>query len=220
MRILPVVKAYPVVDQISFSEAVCVAGIDMDEPHRWVRLFPLDYRGLERVQRFRKYEAITLEAHRSSKDSRPESYAPVLGSIEVGEHIGTDGGTWQRRMSFFDAIQDESMCEIQRRQKKDRKSLGVFRPKSIHDLVVSPAPPEFEASQRERYWSGDVEGGAEIYRRHLHNGSYSTLVELAQSLDDGTACLLCFERDHAVCHREVIVDSLRELRPRLVVDHL
>jgi uncharacterized protein (DUF488 family) len=73
---------------------------------------------------------------------------------------------------------------------------------------------------RERYWSGDVEGGAEIYRRYLHNGSYSTLVELAQSLDDGTACLLCFERDHAVCHREVIVDSLRKLRPRLAVDHL
>lgn len=39
---------------------------------------------------------------------------------------------------------------------------------------------------RERYWSGDVEGGAEIYRRHLHNGSYSTLVDLAESLDDGT----------------------------------
>lgn len=73
---------------------------------------------------------------------------------------------------------------------------------------------------RERYWSGDVEGGAEIYRRHLHNGSYSTLVDLAESLDGGTACLLCFERDHEVCHREVIVDSLRELRPGLAVDHL
>jgi uncharacterized protein (DUF488 family) len=73
---------------------------------------------------------------------------------------------------------------------------------------------------RERYWSGDVAGGAEIYRRHLHNGSYSTLVDLAESLDDGTVCLLCFERDHAVCHRDVIVDSLQELRPGLAVDHL
>lgn len=158
MRILPVVKAYPVVDQVSFSEAVCVAGIDMDEPHRWVRLFPLDFRGLEHVQRFRKYETITLEANRSSKDSRPESYAPVLGSIEVGEHIGTDGGTWQRRMSFFDAIEDESMCEIQRRQKTDRQSLGVFRPESVCDLVVSPAPREFEASQRAIIEQGSLFG--------------------------------------------------------------
>lgn len=73
---------------------------------------------------------------------------------------------------------------------------------------------------RERYRSGDVEGGAEIYRRHLHNGSYRTLVDLAESLDGGTACLLCFERDHQLCHRDVIVDSLRELRPGLAVDHL
>jgi uncharacterized protein (DUF488 family) len=73
---------------------------------------------------------------------------------------------------------------------------------------------------RQRYWAGDVAGGAEIYRRHLHNGSYDALVGLAESLDEGTACLLCFERDHAVCHRDVIVDSLRELRPGLTVDHL
>jgi len=73
---------------------------------------------------------------------------------------------------------------------------------------------------RERYWSGDVAGGAEVYRRHLHNGSYSALVELAESLDGEKACLLCFERDHAVCHRSVIVDSLLDLRPDLQVTHL
>jgi uncharacterized protein (DUF488 family) len=73
---------------------------------------------------------------------------------------------------------------------------------------------------RERYWSGDVEGGAKVYRQHLHNGSYSALVELAESLDENAACLLCFERDHSECHRDVIVDSLRELRPQLLVEHL
>ena len=31
---LPVVKAYPLVDHVSFSEAVCVAGISVEEPHR------------------------------------------------------------------------------------------------------------------------------------------------------------------------------------------
>jgi uncharacterized protein (DUF488 family) len=72
---------------------------------------------------------------------------------------------------------------------------------------------------RERYWAGDVKGGAEVYRRHLHNGSYPALVGLADSLDEGTACLLCFERSHAVCHRSVIVDSLQELRA-VTVHHL
>jgi hypothetical protein len=93
LRILPVVKAYPVVDQVSFSEAVCVAGITVEAPHRWIRLFPLDYRGLERAQQFRKYEITELDVVKSAKDSRPESYAPVLESIEIVEHISTDNGT-------------------------------------------------------------------------------------------------------------------------------
>lgn len=72
LAILPVVKAYPVIDPTSQTEAVCVAGISMERPHRWIRLFPLDYRGLVMAQRFRKYEVINLEATKSKKDSRPE----------------------------------------------------------------------------------------------------------------------------------------------------
>lgn len=75
-------------------------------------------------------------------------------------------------------------------------------------------------ANRERYWAGDVEGGAEVYRRHLHNGSYPALVELAEGLDDEPTCLMCFERDHAHCHRAVIVESLGDLRPDVSVAHL
>jgi uncharacterized protein (DUF488 family) len=73
---------------------------------------------------------------------------------------------------------------------------------------------------RERYWSGDIEGGSRAYRKHLHNGSYSALLELADSLDGKASCLLCFERDHQMCHRRVITDSLCELRPDLAVQNL
>jgi hypothetical protein len=148
MRIVPVVKAYPVIDPVSQTEAVCVAGISMEAPYHWVRLFPLDYRGLVYAKRFKKYEVISLEVNKSAKDSRPESYAPVLDSIERGEFIGTDGGTWRRRLPYFDAIQDESMCEIQRRQKREGKSLGVFRPEEVSDLRVAEAEAGFAASQR------------------------------------------------------------------------
>lgn len=73
---------------------------------------------------------------------------------------------------------------------------------------------------RERYWAGDVEGGAAVYRKHLSNGSRWALLELAESLGADRACLLCFERNHAECHRDVIVDALRELQPGLAVSHL
>lgn len=73
---------------------------------------------------------------------------------------------------------------------------------------------------RERYWAGDIEGGAAVYRKHLSNGSRSALVELGDSLSDARACLLCFERDHTECHRDVIVEALTELQPALAVSHL
>jgi uncharacterized protein (DUF488 family) len=75
-------------------------------------------------------------------------------------------------------------------------------------------------ANRERYWAGDVEGGAAFYRMHLNNGSRSALVALADSLGEDQACLLCFERDHARCHREVIVEQLQLLQPQLTIRHL
>ena len=82
------------------------------------------------------------------KGSRPESFTPVLDSIAVGEFIDTDNGTWRRRLPFFDAVEDESMCEIQRRQKSKRKTLGVFRPAEVTDLKVTAAEEGFAESQR------------------------------------------------------------------------
>jgi uncharacterized protein (DUF488 family) len=73
---------------------------------------------------------------------------------------------------------------------------------------------------RERYWAGDIEGGADVYRKHLNNGSRPALIELAESLDDDAACLLCFERNHTECHRDVLVEALREMHPTLTVSHL
>ncbi len=143
LQILPVVKAYPVLDQVSHSEAVCVAGISLDKPHRWIRLFPLDFRGLQRAQKFKKYQVIQLDAKKSSNDSRPESYAPVLDSIELGETISSENGTWKRRLPFFEAIEDESMCTIQKQQKSDRKSLGVFRPQEVSDLAIANVEQDF-----------------------------------------------------------------------------
>src|ERR1700690_1257626 len=94
IRILPTVKAYPVLDRVSFSEAVCVAGITMEHPTRWVRLFPLDFRGLERARQFKKYEVIEVDVTASTTGPRPETMTPRLDSIEVLEQIGTDNGTW------------------------------------------------------------------------------------------------------------------------------
>ncbi|HLI33168.1 MAG TPA: hypothetical protein VKU89_10595 [Solirubrobacteraceae bacterium] len=113
-----------------------------------MRLFPRYYRGLDFTQRFKKYQVIELQARKSGQDPRPESFAPDLESVVLGESIGTDGGTWRRRLQFFDAVEDQSMCEIQRRQRSERKSLGVFRPLEVAELKVDAAEEGFAQAQR------------------------------------------------------------------------
>jgi uncharacterized protein (DUF488 family) len=108
---------------------------------------------------------------------------------------------------------------VSRRRGFSKTALGeTLRDAGIDYLHVralgNPKP------NRERYWAGDVEGGAAVYRRHFNNGSRPALVELSESLVDDATCLLCFERDHAACHRDVIVEALQELQPSLAVAHL
>lgn len=73
---------------------------------------------------------------------------------------------------------------------------------------------------RDRYKSGDVAGGARVYRAHLHNGSRGALVELTESLARSKTCLLCVEGSHTICHRAVIAGAIAERLPRLAVVHL
>jgi uncharacterized protein (DUF488 family) len=123
------------------------------------------------------------------------------------------------RTAGVERLVDVRELPLSRRKGFSKTALGdTLREAGIEYIHVralgNPKP------NRERYWAGDVEGGAAVYREHLNNGSRSALVVLAESLGEDPACLLCFERDHAECHRDVIVEQLQELNPRLEVSHL
>lgn len=46
------------------------------------------------------------------------------------------------------------------------------------------------------------------------------LNHVAELLDDGVVALLCFERDHATCHRDIVTEELVKDRPGLSLVHL
>ena len=72
------VKAYP--NPVEYlGEAVCTAGIDRDGD--WVRVYPVAFRDLAFVKRFKKYQWIRA-CLRRSPDPRPESYEIDHDSIE------------------------------------------------------------------------------------------------------------------------------------------
>jgi uncharacterized protein (DUF488 family) len=73
---------------------------------------------------------------------------------------------------------------------------------------------------RDLFKSGAVAEGRAAYTAHVRNGSAWAVDWLRETLAEQRTCVLCVEHDHAVCHRDVIVEELRRRMPELVVEHL
>ncbi|MFA9430007.1 DUF488 family protein [Egicoccus sp. AB-alg2] len=61
-----------------------------------------------------------------------------------------------------------------------------------------------------------AEAARDRYREHLSNGSSPVVADLLEVVRERSAALLCFERDTRHCHRDVLIDHLQELEPKLV----
>lgn len=57
----------------------------------------------------------------------------------------------------------------------------------------------------------------ERYRQHLENGATSAYETVARLVCERRVALLCFERDHATCHRSCVTERMRERWPHLAV---
>ena len=90
----------------------------------------------------------------TGRDSRKESYRPDCDTLHVlGEPIKTKRGDWSERARYALANKAGSMEELFACQKHDRTSLGIFRPRIVKDLLISPDaadwPPKFRAALRQ-----------------------------------------------------------------------
>ena len=134
-RVLVTVKAYPNPSR-KYGETICVAGIDIDTG-KWVRLYPIPFRDLDEGKKFKKYTIIEVKAIKPADDKRPESYRVDAGSIKRIDHFDTKD-KWERRKKVVLPIADRSMCGILKQNALTKKSLGMFKPKSV-DFVSCKA---------------------------------------------------------------------------------
>jgi len=135
-RILIVVKTYPNPSK-KYQETVCVAGVLLDDPPSWIRLYPVPFRGLPQNQQFKKYTIIEAEICKNPQDVRPESYKVNAESIQTIETIDTENN-WRQRKEYLLPLTDSSMCQIQKEQKQTQKSLGLLKPSKIEDFIIKP----------------------------------------------------------------------------------
>lgn len=141
MDVLVTVKAYPALSQ-RLGEVVCVAGIRLDgqpgEPPEWVRLFPVAFRDMSFTDRFAKYQVISIDVTRPRSDTRPESWTPNLGTLQLGEKLPSAKG-WRSRRDVLDRVRPTTMCQLQREQADSGTSLGFAPAVEVEDLLIAPA---------------------------------------------------------------------------------
>ena len=159
MDLLVTVKAYPSISQ-TYGEAVCVAGVrvDTDAPE-WIRLYPVQFRGLPSEQQFSKYAVIRLRAKQHTGDRRAETWRPDLESIEVVRELPA-GGHWPARRRAVDPLIGPTMCELNlgRAGGGAGPSLGLVKPARVIDVVASIAVDWSEA-QRNTLLQGSLLSG-------------------------------------------------------------
>ena len=156
LKVLITVKTYPIPSS-KYDELVCTAGVT--EAGDFVRLYPINFRDLPFSRQYKKYQWIDIMASKhEGRDVRKESYRPDSESIRIlGEPIKSNPGNWNERARYALVKKAGSMEDLRDRQQADGTSLGVFRPKKVSDLRITPDDPEWKpgfkaALQQARLW--------------------------------------------------------------------
>lgn len=140
-RILITVKTYPIPSYFH-QEIVCTTGIEEDGG--FIRLYPINFRYMERNKQYKKYDWIEVECEKS-KDPRKESYKPNLKSIKIVGHIPVKQGNWDERVKYIlrPHLLSKSLEALEEQRKIDKTSLGLIKPKEITDFLIEKAEEEW-----------------------------------------------------------------------------
>ena len=145
LKVLITVKTYPI-PSAKYGELVCTAGVT--EAGDFIRLYPVNFRDQPFSRQYRKYQWIEVEAEKHrGRDARKESYRPNCDTlVMLGEPIATKAGDWSDRGRYVLKNVARSMEELRDWQERDATSLGIIRPKVVHDLIAEPTDREWKGS--------------------------------------------------------------------------
>ena len=160
LRVLITIKTYPI-PSAKYDELVCTAGVT--ETGDFVRLYPVNFRDLPWHQQYKKYQWLEIMATpHGSSDSRKESFRPKHETIRLGDVIRSNPDNWKERARYALAKKARSIEDLWERRKADGTSLGVFKPKRVKGLDISPDEPEWKPTfkaqlQQARIWETRTE---------------------------------------------------------------
>ena len=144
-KILIATKTYPSISR-KYKETVCTAGIlldDSENPLQWIRIYPIRYRYLDFDKNYPRWSIISARIERNDKDYRSESFRIDDSSLKIIKKIDTNN-KWEERKSFILPLKFHSITDIQ----KQKKSLGIIKPKYIEKYFYKKTSREWSISQQ------------------------------------------------------------------------
>ncbi len=143
-KILITVKTYPILSR-KYAELVCTAGVN--ESGEWRRIYPVRFRRLHDVQKYRKFQWIEAEIRKSRTDRRPESYNIIREeSLRIlGKPLTTADKWILRREAFFDKVPfHEDLRVMIQAAHQNELSLAAFKPAEWLDFTHEPIGKEWD----------------------------------------------------------------------------
>lgn len=131
-----IIKAAPQVGQ-RHGETVCCAGIDLYG--KWLRLYPVSFRALEKAQKFSRWDRIKFKWRRPTNDPRPESRRVDQQSIEI---IG------QLKPSERAQFLSKSIVTSLVRERSVGRSLALLNAEIIEFMSTKRSDAELEQEQK------------------------------------------------------------------------
>lgn len=99
------------------------------------------------MERFEKYQWIEVDAVPSESDPRPESYKPLMGSLEIlGPTLSTKD-YWAERKKIILQNPLPTMCKLNDTHVSEC-SLGVIKPTDVSDFMITPAERDWEGKAK------------------------------------------------------------------------
>jgi hypothetical protein len=136
-RFLMLVKTYPAPSK-TYEEVVCCAGLDADT-RKWIRMYPVNFRTLDQLATFKKWQFIEGTWGFPKRDNRPESRRIDQATIRAGEFMPAGKAGWRERRKWLDPVVDQSLEALREDQPDTRRSLCVIRPRIVKRLIIRDA---------------------------------------------------------------------------------
>ncbi len=150
-KVLIAVKTYPTLSE-KYEELVCTAGFREDGT--WIRIYPVQFRKLDYVNQYKKWQWIELDLVKNISDFRPESFRPYSldTEIRVLDAIGTENGWAKRKEIVFKKGIHDNLSNLIESAKADNEltSLAVVKPKEVKDFIWESCERDWDPSKLAR----------------------------------------------------------------------